>query len=478
MQRSLRVRALSGRLEHEADAVADRVLRVPDPAPGLVQRCPGGCPDEEACRSAEADAHGVLQVQGAEAARPTAATEAAIHAGRGGGRPLPGGVRRFFEPRLGAELAAVRVHTDGAAANLARDLGARAFTLGSDVFFGAGEWAPGSARGDRLIAHELSHTLQQRAGGQGDARAIRRQGTGTSSKPAAATPTYSVTTTGCGAAPFTVNAVSTAARVAFDTVRTTSCIRTDALKRNILAQFGGLTVRCGQGTNKPCGTASRYASSTVNIFPDALTARCGPLESTILHEVIHLLEWAPFGHGELADACEKSCFGFGSGDPAKCTYETGFVPVVSGGGGAAFPTGGEPTWMARLYVGLERQSPVLGFVHPSLGIGVGLIGEATTGRPESTPAGTSTLVSVLAGLRLDPGGPGGGNVSLFGGPGIAVGSGRDVGVGGEAGVALGYRWRWLDVSVGAGLAYDPTREADLRGMYTVGTTIKIGPRAR
>jgi hypothetical protein len=69
---------------------------------------------------------------------------------------------RFFEPRFGVDLSGVRVHHDGGAARLAASVNARAFTVGRDVFFGAGEWAPGTARGDRLLAHELTHTIQQR----------------------------------------------------------------------------------------------------------------------------------------------------------------------------------------------------------------------------------------------------------------------------------------------------------------------------
>jgi outer membrane protein OmpA-like peptidoglycan-associated protein len=67
---------------------------------------------------------------------------------------------RFFEPRFGVDLSGVRVHHDGGAARLAASVNARAFTVGRDVFFGEGEWAPGTARGDRLLAHELTHTIQ------------------------------------------------------------------------------------------------------------------------------------------------------------------------------------------------------------------------------------------------------------------------------------------------------------------------------
>jgi hypothetical protein len=69
--------------------------------------------------------------------------------------------RSFFEPRFGRNFNQVRVHTDPHAAEVSRALNARAFTVGDDVFFGAGEYRPGNSGGRRLIAHELAHTVQQ-----------------------------------------------------------------------------------------------------------------------------------------------------------------------------------------------------------------------------------------------------------------------------------------------------------------------------
>ncbi|HSJ52937.1 MAG TPA: DUF4157 domain-containing protein, partial [Anaerolineae bacterium] len=82
---------------------------------------------------------------------------------RGGGSPLPEGVRSFMEPRFGADLGGVRVHTGSEAAQLSRDLGAQAFTHGSDIYMGEGRYAPGTSAGDRLLAHELTHVFQQGA---------------------------------------------------------------------------------------------------------------------------------------------------------------------------------------------------------------------------------------------------------------------------------------------------------------------------
>jgi hypothetical protein len=88
--------------------------------------------------------------------------EQAISARRGGGRALDDGTRARVGEALGDPLADVRVHDDADAAGLARSVSARAFTTGSDVFFGDGEYRPGTAEGDQLLAHELTHVVQQR----------------------------------------------------------------------------------------------------------------------------------------------------------------------------------------------------------------------------------------------------------------------------------------------------------------------------
>lgn len=78
-----------------------------------------------------------------------------------GGQPLPEAERAFFEDRFGRELGAVRIHHDSAANEAARTLSARAFTVGTDIVFGQGEFQPGSDQGRHLLAHELAHTIQQ-----------------------------------------------------------------------------------------------------------------------------------------------------------------------------------------------------------------------------------------------------------------------------------------------------------------------------
>jgi len=83
---------------------------------------------------------------------------------RSPGRPLDHAARRFFEPRFRRDFSHVRIHVDGRAAESAQSVGALAYAVGNDVVFGAGQYAPGNKEGQKLLAHELAHTLQQSGG--------------------------------------------------------------------------------------------------------------------------------------------------------------------------------------------------------------------------------------------------------------------------------------------------------------------------
>jgi outer membrane protein OmpA-like peptidoglycan-associated protein len=84
-----------------------------------------------------------------------------------GGKPLPKSVRSSFEPWFGADFSKVRVHTDARAARIAKVINARAFTVGSNIGFGVGEYSPATTSGRRTLAHELTHVVQQRRRGRG-----------------------------------------------------------------------------------------------------------------------------------------------------------------------------------------------------------------------------------------------------------------------------------------------------------------------
>jgi hypothetical protein len=88
--------------------------------------------------------------------------EKAIASSRGSGTSLDRGVREKFSGQLGDSLSDVKIHADSTSDALARSVSARAFATGSDVYFAQGEYKPGTADGDKLLAHELTHVVQQR----------------------------------------------------------------------------------------------------------------------------------------------------------------------------------------------------------------------------------------------------------------------------------------------------------------------------
>ena len=86
-----------------------------------------------------------------------------ISSSKGQGQPLPRDTQSFMEGRFGADFSDVNIHTDGTAAALNQQLHARAFTVGQDIYFAQGQYDPSSTAGKALLAHELTHTIQQNA---------------------------------------------------------------------------------------------------------------------------------------------------------------------------------------------------------------------------------------------------------------------------------------------------------------------------
>jgi hypothetical protein len=139
-------------------------------------------------RQEEEDELQMKPLHGSEGGEVEQSVEKQIQTARGGGKPLDNKVRGSMEKGFGADFSNVRVHTGGQADKLNRSLNARAFTVGSDLFFKSGEYNPGSSGGKQLLAHELTHTVQQGAAGAqremiqpklaGAALAFRQQGGG------------------------------------------------------------------------------------------------------------------------------------------------------------------------------------------------------------------------------------------------------------------------------------------------------------
>jgi hypothetical protein len=135
IQAKLKINRPGDVYEQEADRVADEVMRMPEPT------------------SHDISPHSSPAV--------TPIVESHINSMRGGGQPLPESARTFFEPRFGYDFNQIRVHADAQAAASARQINALAYTLGQDIVFGAGQYTPHTFEGRRLIAHELTHVLQQ-----------------------------------------------------------------------------------------------------------------------------------------------------------------------------------------------------------------------------------------------------------------------------------------------------------------------------
>ena len=108
----------------------------------------------------------MLQAKSREDATPevTNDLESQINAIRGGGRPMGESERAYFEPRFGADFSQVKVHTGEQAAESSRAVNAKAYTIENDIVFQEGQYAPGTSVGQRLMAHELTHVVQQTRG--------------------------------------------------------------------------------------------------------------------------------------------------------------------------------------------------------------------------------------------------------------------------------------------------------------------------
>ncbi len=131
---NLRISQPGDRHEKEADRVANRVLRMANP----VRSAPA------AYAESRSSARGDLSDNSASS-----------------GHPLSSSLRSFFEPRFGYDLSGVRLHRDSQAARSAQGFDARAYTVGRDITFASGEYSPETSSGRLLIAHELTHTIQQ-----------------------------------------------------------------------------------------------------------------------------------------------------------------------------------------------------------------------------------------------------------------------------------------------------------------------------
>lgn len=130
----------------KAPAPEEKVQKAED---DKIRKAPA--PDEKLQRSAEGGASPAVASN----------VQSAIHGKLTGGEPLSGDVRSHMEPRFNADFSNVRVHKDQESASLSNQLSARAFTYQNHIFFSRNQYQPGSSEGQHLLAHELTHTIQQ-----------------------------------------------------------------------------------------------------------------------------------------------------------------------------------------------------------------------------------------------------------------------------------------------------------------------------
>jgi hypothetical protein len=159
IQTKLKIGEPGDKYEQEADRIADRVMRMPE---SLVQRQIE--PEEEEMVQTKAIAHQFASPDSNQQFSERLESQLAAKSGEGGA--LPSDARSFMELRFGTDFSHVRVHTDTEANQIAAAIGARAFTLKHDIFFGAEHYQPTTVQTRRLLAHELTHVIQQEASGK------------------------------------------------------------------------------------------------------------------------------------------------------------------------------------------------------------------------------------------------------------------------------------------------------------------------
>lgn len=142
----------------------------------LQRKCDGCGQAGEECTECREKREASLQRAGAGTCGATMAPPIVSQVLRSPGQPLDAPARSYMERSFGRDFSPVRVHTDETAAASARQVNARAYTVGRDVVFGAGQYAPHTAPGRKLLAHELAHVVQQRSAGLGSDIAIGEAG--------------------------------------------------------------------------------------------------------------------------------------------------------------------------------------------------------------------------------------------------------------------------------------------------------------
>lgn len=487
LREQMLVSASGEMLEREAEQAADRVMHQPaGPTGNGLGLGASGTPMPHAPLPSVAVASPVV---------PVAIREAL----RGSYRPLDAATRAFFEPRFGHDFGAVRVHTSEVSADSARALNAHAYTIGRDIVFGAGQYAPQTSAGRRLLAHELAHVVQQHRQ-SGPVRAMRQE------------------------------AQDEGYRVNFDWLR---CPREkcEGKEEGIRADLGRALYYTEEAmaavTGESSGTTERLLDWYFNDYSDATVKTVRKNLECIQAAIQETLENDHYGCGirtrahahtagsgtvckdshapvcldpsyftelserERAEALVHECghrVGLSSGTPDIYSHSPQFrrldtaAALVNTDSYAMFIAavvlGARATWRPfagmgggitslgggymSLDLGVERQHPSWRGINPVGGISVAL-------------GDFGFVASAFLGARLADARPGTkGNVYLnLNGKLSLIAGDTDIGIGGEA--QLGYRVGLFEIGLAGGLLHAPSREEGARTVYSGGLSFTFVP---
>jgi hypothetical protein len=527
IQTKLEVSEPNDKFEQEADSVAEKVMRSVEPNSGTSdvaednpKKCAGCSSGSGICSKCSGEERTIQRKPfTSKMASGSTAYAGADPAGevskiKGGGQPLPQSVRAVFEPRFGYDFGQVRIHTQPNISNLSRALGARAFTVGSDIGFGSGQFSPGTTNGKKLIAHELAHVVQQ---GSGTSNASQAQRSGQSPATIQRFSDADCKTKGCkgkcgdlggdfkrakayidvAIEAMKQKDLSAQTRTAMqwlfyleDDSQNTYILKVLEVMREALDRADSTTdIKCEPNCD------SAFTETPKNITPGILqqcTADipctihlCDPYfwfgsperATTLLHESGHLAGLP--GDVYINDAS----FRFLSQKSALRNAEhfamlvralngtlKSDVRVSIGAAGGLARSGGTTGWFATGMFDLTLNRPVYRIFNPTLRLSITGYGVEGSGRDErfADPENNTLVASVLGGVRLGRSrGPGGWFGDLLAGGGAAL-RGDESSIVFTASASLGYRFQRTEVALGASYIRDTTATKGFENVFLVG----------
>lgn len=185
IQKKLSIGSANDSYEVEADNMANKVMRMSEASPqnfthtgALVQKKCAHCDEEEKLQMkplADSITPLIQRSSSENGGEAPSRVESQINSSKGGGSNLDHGTKSFMENRFGTDFSEVRIHTGSHAVQMSRELNAQAFTVGNDIYFNEGKYNPNSESGKHLLAHELTHTVQQSGGIERKVQRLIRQ---------------------------------------------------------------------------------------------------------------------------------------------------------------------------------------------------------------------------------------------------------------------------------------------------------------